>query len=670
MLSLTRFAEAVVGALLGVGAMWVVAHAALATAGGAMPPPATIPNAVAGDDDATMKQHAVDVVDYTMSAVLDRPLHVVHATGTIVWRNTSSNAVRELWFHLYLNAFKNERTVFLRAPVASGRGTTTVADWGYIDVTKLVARELDGVDLWPGADKTSPGDPDDQTDIRVPLPREIRPGETLTLDAAWDAKLPGIIERTGFSDDFHMVAQWFPKLAKLEHNGQWRHFPFYHLTEFYADFGTYDVTLDVPSGMVVGATGQRLSFASEKGRDVMRYRQTDVHDFAWTAWSSFREKSARVEGVDIRALYPPGYEAIADREIATVSFALRYFGEQYGRYPYPVLTLVHPPEAAGEAGGMEYPTLITCGGAWYDPRFAHDVEAITIHEFGHQYFYGLVASDEQSFPVLDEGINSFAEANSLTAMLGQGSAIDVLGLQVSVETVLRLGSTRAAHNEPVAQAAQAFASGGDYGALVYGRTATILDTLCRVYGRDRFMATLGRYTRRYRFEHPTLEQFIGVIREGLGDGAAKNLEIALSERGWVDYAVVNAVSKRDDAPAGIFDRNGKRETIVRGASEASTWRGWALVMRHGTLRFPVDVELWSEDGTLQIAHWDSAEDWIRIPYEGSSELARVIVDPAVNVTLDENLFNNGFRVSAAVSPRRTLERATYFAELGLQGLLP
>jgi hypothetical protein len=669
MLSLTRFAEAVVGLALGMGAI-LVGPTQAPPAAGAASPAVTTQAAVASDDDATMKEHAVDVVDYTMSAVLDRPEHEVHGTATIVWRNTSTAAVRELWFHLYLNAFKNERTVFLRAPVASGRGMSAVADWGYIDVSKLVARELDGLDLWPGADKTSPGDPDDQTDIRVPLPREILPGETLTLETTFLAKLPSIVERTGFADDFYMVAQWFPKLARLESSGQWRHFPFYHLTEFYADFGTYDVTLDVPSGMVVGATGQRLSFESAKGRDVMRYRQTDVHDFAWTAWASYREKTARAEGVEIRALFPPGYAAVADREIATVSFALKYFGEHYGRYPYPVLTLVHPPETAGEAGGMEYPTLITCGGAWYDPPFFHDVEAITIHEFGHQYFYGLVATDEQSWPVLDEGINSFAEADSLAAMYGPGSGIDLLGLQVSVESVLRLGSTRAAHNEPVAQAAQAFASGGDYGALVYGRTATILETLSRVYGHDQLMAALGRYTRRYRFEHPTLDQFVDVIRKGLGEGAAKNLDTALSERGWVDYVLANAVSKHDDVPAGVFDRAGKRETIARGTSAAPTWQGWALVMRHGTLHFPVDIELFGEDGTSSIAHWDGAEDWIRIPYEGKSELARVIVDPDVKVTLDENLFNNGLRISPMVSPRRSLERATYFAEIGFHGLLP
>jgi hypothetical protein len=665
MVSGRRVGEALVGIALGALALRVTELRASPGAPIAAPP--ITPKDVG---DLPLREHPVDAVDYTMNAVLDTAQHTVHGTATITWRNTSTVPVRELWLHLYLNAFKNEKTVFLRAPVASGRGLGAVGDWGYIDVSKLVARELEGVDLWPGADKTSPGDPDDQTDIRVPLPRDVAPGETLTLDTAWEARLPTIVERTGHAGDFYMVGQWFPKIARLEPNGQWRHFPFYHLTEFYADFGNYDVTLDVPSDMVVGATGRRVSVTHENGRDRIRHQQSDVHDFAWTAWSQYREKTTHVHGVDVRALYPPGYDSIAEREIATVSFALGYFGEHYGPYPYSVLTLVHPPEDAGEAGGMEYPTFITCGGNWYDPPFSHDVEAVTIHEFGHQYFYGLVATDEQVWPLLDEGINSFAEADGLTAMLGPGSGIDVLGLQVSVESILRMTSVRAAHNEPVAQPAQAFASGGDYGALVYARTATILETLARVYGRDRFLATLGRYTRRYRFEHPTLPQFLDVMREGLGDVAAQNLEKALSDRGWVDYLVANAASKRADAPAGVFDRSGKRETVDRPTTPASSWQGWALVVRRGTLHFPVDVELWSEDGAVTTVRWDGAEDWTRVPYEGTSALARVIVDPAVSVTLDEDLFNNSFRISPKVSAQRSLERATYAAELGLMGVMP
>src|SRR5262249_6363896 len=148
-------------------------------------------------------------------------------------------------------------------PIGSGRGSEPVADWGYIDVRTLVARELDGVDLWPKADKTSPGDLEDETDIRVPLPREIAPGETLTLDAEWDTKMPSIVERSGYAGVFYLVAQWFPKVARLDESGEWRHFPFHHLSEFFSDFGTYDVTIDVPAGVIVGATGSRVSSSSE-----------------------------------------------------------------------------------------------------------------------------------------------------------------------------------------------------------------------------------------------------------------------------------------------------------------------------------------------------------------------------------------------------------------------
>jgi hypothetical protein len=319
---------------------------------------------------------------------------------------------------------------------------------------------------------------------------------------------------------------------------------------------------------------------------------------------------------------------------------------------------------------MEYPTLITTGGAWYDPPFAHDIEAVTIHEFGHQYFYGLVATDEQTWPLLDEGLNSFAEADALAARYGPGSAFDFLGLSVGLEAIHRGMSMAAVHNEPVAQPAQAFAGGADYGRLVYGRTATILGTLARVYGRDVLMRALGRYTRRYRFEHPTLEQFVATIREVLGDGATKNLETALFDKGWVDYVAASASSARDEPPAGVFDRGGKRETVTSGTATASSWQGWALVMRHGTLRFPVDIELWGADGSVQLARWDGDGDFTRVAYRGASELVRVIVDPGAKVTLDENLFNNAVRLEPKQNPWRIIERTTYAAELGLQCLLP
>ncbi len=222
------------------------------------PPIAAVAPATIGpafDDDAAMAKAADPVASYTLHASLDPVKHVVEGKGTITWRNASRTPQGEVWLHLYLNAFKNERTYFMRFPGVDGfRGAGTPGDWGHVDVKRFAIEG--GADLWPGADKTSPGDPDDETDIRVPLPEPVQPGATVRFDVAFEAHLPQLLFRTGYVGGFHMVGQWFPKLARLEPDGRWAHFPFHHLSEFYADFGTYDVTVDTPDDVIVGATGQ------------------------------------------------------------------------------------------------------------------------------------------------------------------------------------------------------------------------------------------------------------------------------------------------------------------------------------------------------------------------------------------------------------------------------
>jgi hypothetical protein len=245
-----------------------------------------------------------------------------------------------------------------------------------------------------------------------------------------------------------------------------------------------------------------------------------------------------------------------------------------------------------------------------------------------------------------------------------------MGMRVGLDVIYRTISAESPHNEPVAQAAQAFAGGADYAQIVYGRTATILGTLSRVYGQETLMRALGRYTRRYRFGHPTVGQFVATMREVLGDAAAKNLETALFDKGWVDYFVANATSSREEVPAGVFDRDGKRETVPAGTAAGASWQGWALVMRRGTLNFPVDIELWGTDGSVQLARWDGEADFTRVAYRGTSALSRVVVDPGAKVTLDDNLLNNSLRLHGTPNPWRTLERTTYGALLGLQCLMP
>jgi hypothetical protein len=637
-------------------------------------PPAGIAAWVAGpayDDDSSLPAHADDVVDYVLHATLDPLAHTVHGEGTITWRNLSAAPVRDLWLHLYLNAFKNERSTFFRERVG-GRGSAAAEDWGSIDVHKLVvhARDTTPVDVWPGAELHRPGD-DDETDARVKLPRLIAPGETITLDVTFDDKLPIVIERTGYRGSFHMVGQWFPKVARLEPDGTWAHFPFHHLAEFYADFGSYDVTLDVPEGFTIGATGPAVERHVGNGRLVERHVQGDIHDFAWTAWDKWRTMRETIDGVDVTLLYPPGFTQVAARELAVMRFVLPYDSARYGRYPYGVLTLVHPQEDVAEAGGMEYPTLITTGSAWWDPPGLLLPEEVTVHEFGHQWFYGLLGSNELAWPFLDEGLNQFEEQDAMGKWAGPGSFLDLFGLTVSDAALAGFAGSLAASDEPVAQAANAFSNGRNYGSLVYMRTAAIFETLKRVYGDDVLRRALGRYARRFRFQHPGPEDLLAVMNEVMGAHVTATLRTALFGKGWVDYVVDSASSESAKRSAGLFDREGKREKVEPGDSDGGGFDNSVLVRRRGTLSFPVDVVMTMSDGTARLERWDGEGESKRFSWHDALALRAAVVDPEDRVLVDANLENNRAEVDGGGGGApRTFERVLYFMQLALQAVSP
>jgi hypothetical protein len=603
------------------------------------------------------------LASYTLSARLDAQTHRVAGQGSIRFTNASQQPTSELWLHLYLNAFKNNRTLFLRSPFGAGRRGLQAGEWGYIDVKRLSVREFGNTDIWPTAAGHSPGDAEDQTDIRVALPAAVQPGQSITLDVQFESQLPELVERTGYSETFHFVAQWFPKLARRLPTGAWVHFPFHPQGEFCADFGDYSVSIDVPESMRVAATGPRVEERVAQGRRVVRHHIRGVHDFAWAAWDGFQERRERIGQVDVRLLFPHGHEHNAELSLESLRFALPHFSHHYGSYPYGVLTVVHPPEHAGAAGGMEYPTLITTGGAWYVGYLARVVEAVTIHELAHQWFYGLVATDEHAWPFLDEGLTSFAEGLALRERYGAGSLVDLPGLQIATEAVGRWLAVARGQDDAIAQPASAFSGLHSLSALVYARTAALLRTLCGAYTQEAVLRALGRYAREHRFGHPGPEQLLDAVRAELGVEAAETLRIGLFERGWVDYRVHGLRNARRSPAAGVFDRAGGRETPPRPAeADAMDWVGAATVVRRGTLRLPVDIELTAEDGSRTRRHWNGHGAWLRVEHSGSSPLARVVVDPDRRIAIDENLLNNAISARPAPS-RRTTERAVYVAQL-------
>lgn len=625
------------------------------------------------------------VVRYELRARLDPELHTVDGEGRIELENVAAAPLRDLRLHLYLNGFKNDATVFRRARVAGFRGEIAGAP-GFIDVKKLALVGEGGVeeDLWANHEVIShrgespqdplraedaplvAGAPDDETDVRVPLPREVPPGAKITLAVAFHDQLPEISERTGYRGSFHFVGQWFPKLAKLERDGTWASFPFHHVAEFYADFGSYDVTLDVPERFVLGATGPAVEARREGGRRIERHVQDRVHDFGWTAWDRFVEREATEGPVRIKLLFPPGYEPAAERELQSSVAGLRDLGARFGAYPYDVLTVVHPPDVASEAGGMEYPTLITTGGPWWPAHGSHEIEGVTVHELGHQWFYGLVATNEVQWPAGDEGLNSWAEQLVMRRMLGEGTAVSLGPIQLSYFAISQQGAAPR-FDEPIFQPADHFANGSSYGARVYGATSVALETLRRTYGEARFDAALGAYARKHRFSHPTPEDLFAALETWVSRDCAKAARAALTTPTTLDFSVERVTAAKRHAPKGWFDKPERERDPALAGFEG--WSGSVWIARRGVVDLPLTVELRFADGSQrrEVVRFGD-RPWLRLDADGPKELVSAIVDPDLAILLDRDRTNNFLSSRKVGAASVTRERATAWIGVLMRGV--
>lgn len=562
---------------------------------------------------SALREHADEVASYTLTARLDEVAHVITGEGTLRFRNTSRASVRELPLHMYLNAWKSGDTRFARSRATDFRGGNPGAR-GSITLTALALEG--GVDLL-GTLRVAPECGEgDETLVTVTLPEPLAPGASLTLRLAFRSELPALDLRTGYVGSFHMVGQWFPKLAALSPEGTFARFPFERLSEFFADFGTYDVTIDAPAAMVVGATGAPVEVTTGGPRRRHRYVARDVHDFAFTAWDGFDERTITSDGVRLRCLFPRGEDAAAAVELDAAARGLPALSRRFGRYPYETLTIVHPPDGAIEAGGMEYPTLITTGGHWYATHTgARELEGLTLHELSHQWFYGVVATNEHLYPVLDEGLASFATTLVLDELYPGSSALALPGLNLSWAPIERLIAVEAPVDGRLLRPAADFESGAAYGALVYYRAATLLSSLDRIT-RGGVARAVARFAREGRFAHPSPDDLVRAVEVEAGPTAARALLRAFEHGAELDALVDGVERAGDDAT-----------------------RARVRLRRRGTIAVPLEVEL-TVGGVVERHEWPAEQALVTLEARAPGRLERVVIDPEHLALLDADLTNN------------------------------
>jgi hypothetical protein len=618
------------------------------------------------------------IASYVIDATFDADTHRLVATQTLTWKNTGSFTVESLPFHLYMNAFKNDDSVFMIESGGQHR-TARASDsgWGWIELTSV---KVNGEDRTAAVAFNGP----DETVVEVPLATAIGPGQTASIDMSFTTQLPEVFARTGYKGHFTMVGQWFPKIGVRvpgpDGTEGWHCEPFHLNSEFFADFGTYDVSLTVPDTHVIAATGVLTgSNDNGDGTRTLVYRAEDVHDFAWMADPFMKMMSGTAEtelgDVEVQVYYRAKQESFAKRHLQAGIGSIEEFSRRLVPYPWAIMRIIDPPpRAAGGAGGMEYPTLVTTAA---DSVFTRDgvrlPEYVTVHEVGHNWLQGILASNEIEEAWMDEGVNDYMDGLVMTALYGDGrSIVDWLGFRMGPESLRRaIGGPWRENPSPIATASHAFVDNSAYGQASYAKTGAALRTLEHVVGNERFADAMRDYAKRWAFRHPTGADFFQSLRDSLGEDIAWFVDPAFRRVGGADFRVRSVDCAHPHEPRGVHGRGEARTEVPEAdAPDSAVWSCGVTIANIGTVPVPVEIEITLANGDSEIHTWDHRDldpAWHTLVVERDSPVAEVHIDPEGKVPLNDGLFGSWHREgSDSAAARRAAARAEFWTQSVMQ----
>jgi hypothetical protein len=647
------------------------------------------PGAWGGPRDGSEPTLSDRVVKYEIEATLEPKAHTVTGRERMTWRNRSARRVSSVYLHLYLNAFEGPGSTFYDEQRVKGfsfrsAASTKDGEWGHIELKRIAQGGAPVPFVFVHPD----GGPDtDHTVVRLDLPTPIEPGKSAVLELEFFDQLPRVVARTGYFGSFHLIGQWFPKIAVLELPGErgaieprWNAHEFHLHSEFYADFGEYDVHMRVPKGFQVASTGEEQGAPlEENGQITHHFMQADVHDFAWMAADDYAPPLQATftggggQNVAVKVFYPPEYAGSARIALQATLDSIRYFGDTLGPYPYRTSTCIVPPYNATEAGGMEYQTFFTTeGDAAPNASNRSELDFVTIHEFGHGYFYGLLASNEFEEPILDEGLNEYWDMRYLRAhhedthlaphwlsWLG----IDPTGDPFVMERSYNLKEQFPA--DPIGQNSWDRLSSTTF-VEVYTRTATFMHDFEARFGSPQVERAFKGYYAKWHFRHPSVADFREAMIEGIGERAA--VERAFDQNVYGIHAIddrIESVRSVEQLPEpGTSFRDGKWTELTSAAADAQidaareAWRKGhpdakyggpfpfrtTIIARRDGAHVPQLLRVRFEDGSVETTPWDDDVLWRRFTFLKPVRAESAQLDPERHVLLDRDKLNDGLLV--------------------------
>lgn len=518
-------------------------------------------------------------VNYKINVALDDVKHELTADESIEYINNSPNELSYIYMHLWPNGYKDNSTPLAKEFLRHGSKEFYYAkaeERGYIDQLDF---KIDGQPAKWELLK-------DSIDIcKLYLNQPLKSGGKITITTPFHVKIPdGKFSRLGHIGQSYQITQWYPKPAVYDRNG-WNYMPYLTQGEFYSEFGSFDVSITLPKNYVLGATGDMvdgereqewlnqkvketeaitsynakdLSFpVSDSTTKTLRFKQTNVHDFAWFCDKRYHVLKGEVETphtkrkVTTWVMFTNADGKLWKDAIKYVNDAIYYYSLWNGDYPYNHCTAVDGTISAG--GGMEYPNITVIGSS----GSAFGLEVVIAHEVGHNWFYGMLGSNERVHPWMDEGLNSFNELRYVrTKYSDRKIKVSIGGINLSKLLDLEhyqqkiqyeLGyqlPARKNEDQPIELPAYMY-SELNYGGIVYYKSAIVFDYLMAILGEKEMEKAMQHYFDQWHFKHPQPEDLKKSLEEATGKDLTWFFDDMINSTKKVDYKIKSAKHNAD-----------------------------------------------------------------------------------------------------------------------------
>ncbi len=578
---------------------------------------------------------------YTMEIDMDVETNRYQGKQKIVYTNNSPDELNQVFYHLYFNAFQpgsmmDVRSRTIKDPDRRVTDRISKLSEDEIGYQKIKSLKQNGKKV----DFVVEG-----TILEVQLNKPIASGETVTLEMEYEAQVPVQIRRTGRDNAEgvrYSMSQWYPKLSEYDYQG-WHANP-YIGREFYGVWGSFDVKISIDKDYLIGGTGylqnpleighgyeeegQTVKQKVRKGKLTWHFKAPNVHDFMWAADPDYiHDKLKMANGTTLHFFHQEGQNVENWKNLPAITErAMEYANKHFGQYPYKQFTVIQ-----GGDGGMEYPmsTLITGNRG--------SLVGVTVHEMMHDWYHGVLGSNESLHPWMDEGFTSYASARITRHLRGSERSnddLETLGLPAGRGYV---ALAKSGVEEAMSTHSDHFDLNRAYSASAYGKGSVWMSQMGYVIGEEARDNALIEYFDTWKFRHPNPNDLVRVFEKVSGLELDWYNEYFVFGTKQIDYGI-QSVLKEDNKTRVTLEKVGKMPMPM---DMVVTYKDGTKEVHYAALRM-MRGEKKAETNDKRIVHPDWP--WTNPNYEivinrPIEDIASIEIDPSRRMA-DVNSENN------------------------------